>query len=238
MTKSTTKTNARTQLLDFVVASGWKLDETKTTLAPGWNSWNSNPEHVQHPHCFVKAAAHGGVWQIKLDYTNRSSYNGGYDNILRVVEVRHIFDGSEVALFPYNWNAPERSGWIQAAKLENSDKAKYVSTSWLWNVTYGPTGSATLRQRAEMLIANPDLVIWLAAEAKHQQAVLLAEHQAARQADIEARQRPMPEGWAELKKAAYAVERADGKSDVDQILNDLQVALLVVVANRAPQVVI
>lgn len=213
MTKSTT--NARTQLLDFVVASGWKLDETETIPLPRWSNkpGESQDDRIQHPHAFVKAAAHGGVWKIKLDYRNRSSYSGGFDNILRGVEVRHIFDGSEVALFPYDWNASERSGYIHAAKLQNSDKAKYVSTSWLWNVTYGPTGSATLRQRAEMLIANPDLVIWLAAEAKHQDAVRAAERLAARRADTEARQRPMPEGWDELVKAARAVTSADGKSD-------------------------
>ena len=209
MTKSTT--NARTQLLDFVVASGWKLDETENTVA-NRSVWGT-PERIQHPHAFVKAAAHGGVWKIKLDYRNRSSYSGGFDNVLRGVEVRHIFDGSEVALFPYNWNAPKGSGYIHAAKLANSDKAKHLATSWIWNVTYGPTGSATLRQRAEMLIANPDLVIWLASEAKHQDAVRSAERLAARRADTEARNRPMPEGWAELAKAARAVFYADGKSD-------------------------
>lgn len=237
----TTKTNARTEFLAFVTDHGWELDPDETIYTG--SSWTRQDqrlpaEYKQNPFAFRRPAKHGGTWKIELDYTDRSSSDYGYrrstDNRLRKVEVRYFdAEGTEVRLFTTGRHfSMER---IHPVLLTNTDVSTWQSTSWIWKVTYGPTGTATLRKRAEMLVADPDLVIWLAAEAQALDHQKFLEREAARRADIEARRRPLPEGWDALKRAAVAVERADGKTDVLAVLDSLRAALEAVEATEIVQ---
>jgi hypothetical protein len=207
----TTKTNARTEILAFVAAKGWELDTTATINWRG--GWGSASKTVQDPFAFRKVAADGGTWQAKLDFKVKDdgywSSGNRTDNRLRGIELRKFAaDGTEV-------NLPLRDrllhGTPVALRLINSDVARYVSTSWLWEVT-GEAGTS-IRKRAEKLFADPDLVVWLANEAEWNYDEANRRAWALRRQEQELRDRPLPEGWSTLSKAAQAIVNADGKSD-------------------------
>ncbi|AON96821.1 hypothetical protein BI081_gp070 [Mycobacterium phage Tonenili] len=205
---------ARANFLQTVRVYGWEPDPRQTVT----RSW-SNRERVQDPHAFTKPAAHGGTWHIYLDYRNRSSYHQNYDDTLRKVEVRHRDAEGEM---------DERS------TLDRPDTFRTFIA--LWEATADPAkkNGGTLRDRATLLVADVDLVMWLAAEITHKHALEMKAESDRREQDRRERDRPLPltpegqKSWWEVKRSLYDaadhIYKSDGKSDL---------AALIVAARRA-----
>jgi hypothetical protein len=205
---------ANTKFVAYIAANGWTLDPTATILK---NHFGSHADRVQDPHVFVRPAAHGGFWRIKLDYSAPSYSRTGFRRLQEV----HVY------YVPVLGENPPRR---RAATLKRP--GKYGSFNPLW-VALDTTGQQSLRKRAERLVANPDLAMWLSFQAKHDENVREAEWVEQRRRDRELRNRPLPVTvdeieWAKLKyaaaRAASAVERADGRSDLPALVAALRAA--------------
>lgn len=215
---ATTKTGARAQFLALVEAQGWAPDPAQTVARKRWDS-----ERIQDPHAFTHPAAHGGQWEIKLDYVNDTGYTRGYDDRLRRVEVSYRdADGIK-----------SHDSW-----QPNAGTLKKPSTYDRHNGLYEALGPGTLRERAQRLVTDPDLAIWLAAESEHADQQAREAKYATERADRLAREQPLPvtvsqgdynsEWWKlsfALKSAAEAVYGADGTSDLPTLIAATQAAL-------------
>jgi len=235
-------------LVSAVVKLGWNLDssETLNDYYGGWGrpdfselpAAEQNQYLSQHPFIFVKPAADGGTWQLELDYQSRERYSQ-FNKTLQAAKLRHFAaDGTETVIpgfstveytFGGKGNYPGRSDSnIGAAWLKHPGIARGRSTNWLWEATRDEDGSYNLREQVIKLATNPELVLWRAAEKLHNQQVRLAEQQAEKKADREARQRPLAPSWKQLRRAAYAIVTADGKSDAVALLDALKAAVAIV----------
>lgn len=199
---------ARANFLQTVRVYGWEPDPRQTVT----RSW-SNRERVQDPHAFTKPAAHGGTWHIYLDYRNRSSYHQNYDDTLRRVEVRHRDAEGEVTL--------------QRTLVRPDSFRTFIA---LWEATADPAkkNGGTLRDRATLLVADVDLVAWLAEEVQHRIELQDRAERERREQDRRERARPLPltpegqQDWwrrkSEFKDAASKIWDADGKSDLAELI--------------------
>lgn len=186
---TTTKTNAREQLIAFVLSQGWELDPTKTVWSDyksyGWGHADG-AVRVQDPHAFIKPAANGwGTWRLELDYKRADSFYKT-DNRLRHVYIELTdAEGKRVAIGAQDYNTR-----VALA----ADWSTYYTSSFVYQLgaaTCGPTGNNTLRQRAEIIAANPDLVLWLAEEGRIEHALRVAEQRRQREEEAKARKRPL-----------------------------------------------
>lgn len=213
-----TKTNAREQLITFVLDHGWELDPARKT----WNNRDlrnyRDRELIQHPTAFRRPAHDGLFWSLELDYTVKSDYyklDGTRLNraILKLVnaegELTQI--GDKV-----------RNLSVVEIDPKYADSWRTLN-SLVWQVTYGPTGTATLRQRAEMVALDPALVVWLAVESGIVKEQQVAAARREREEQIKLRRRPLPitvdaDTWAELRselsRASFALSSADGLTDL------------------------
>ncbi|QAY14000.1 hypothetical protein SEA_COLT_52 [Mycobacterium phage Colt] len=199
---------ARANFLQTVRVHGWEPDPRQTVT----RNW-SDRERVQDPHAFTKPAAHGGTWHIYLDYRNRSSYHQNYDDTLRKVEVRHRDAEGEVTL--------QRT-------LVRPDS--YYTSVPLWTATDDPAkpNGGSLREHATLLVADVDLVMWLAEEVQHKFELQDRAERERRKQDRRERARPLPltpegqQDWrrrkSEFKDAASKIWDADGKSDLAELI--------------------
>lgn len=230
--------NARTKFVQFVKDNGWVLDPGKTYTTR--SDWGRHKEEttVQNPHAFKKDAAHGGVWMIELDYSENGGYRRSTGNTLRGVAISYRAAPGEPELDPFDGD--EARSYRRASnvlrKPGNYDRVKYV-----WDGLENADDAAkdaTMRERAEKLVRNPDLAIWLIAKTKYESEVRAANARAAAEADRLARAQPMPvlvttAGWnsdwkqrtRELQEAATALYKADGKSDLPRLVADAYLAL-------------
>jgi len=216
-------TGARAKMVQDLLDNGWTYDPARTWAAKKWRSGlPMSEERVQNPYAFRKPAAHGGWWHVELDYRVRSNYHhSSFDERLRCVEVWHTPDGED---------ALRHSARPNIGRL--TKPSKWDSYNGLYEIF---DAGMPLAKRAHALVTNPDLVIWLAREAKHNHNVRIAEAVQRRLADREARNR-LPEGvgveesvWHDarraVRKAATEVFDIDGKSDVVSAILALRKAL-------------
>ena len=214
--------NAREKFIALVKSNGWVLDPTSTV----WSRYSAEGKK-QDPWSYVRLAADGtGKWRIKLDY----SVKGGYEstgNLLQSVELHYVPGTVE---FDEN-GEPKEATRRRIDILTNSDRSKWSGTSYLWEALADDDRDLSLRQRAELLVKNPDLAAWLALEAKYQADERLHEDILRRREDRELRERPLPitvdaEEWWKLTyplaRVAKAIKDADGKSDLPALLEELR----------------
>lgn len=239
-----TATKART-IHDVALDNGWTLDPTQTVdtfrgYGYRWHEMSAEEKASyikQDPNSFERPAADGGTWKVRFEF------NEGRGHVLRAAHLRYFdADGVERVIgsddykfalsgTSYAYYDPEtdsRNGnWpgnpnsnIGAAVLANPNRYSGLSTSWLWEVTRNQTDDGPLRKSAALLLANPDLLVWLAAEAQYQAEVHWAAERAEK-ARIKALKDKLPEGWLELRQAARAIVNAHGLDDHQALIDAL-----------------
>lgn len=236
MTTTATKTNAREQLIAFVLDRGWELDPTKTKwsdrVLDGRNyAAAADRVRVQDPHRFRRADGEGGFWALELDFSAASDFRKT-TNRLRRAHLRHEnAEGVLVNVGPRNFH--------NQITVENRDSWSR-SINWaVWNVTEGVTGTNSLRQRVELIAVDPALVIWLASERIIERERQSREEDARRRALLTARKRPLAVTVPQddfrhlvrlLDNAVGVLRRADGTTDLTQAVVDAHIALAAVSA--------
>lgn len=248
-----TKQDAREKFLQIVRENGWKPDTT-ATVATSSRRLGSRDERAQDPHAFIKNAADGGTWRIDLDYSVssgsgyfRSTRNG---STLRRLTLRYLPVGSSTETLD---DGRVRLPYIDP--LTNDDHSQLSRWSRHDNVLFQPSDHnkpsalyealdregakpLTLRQRAELVVKDPDTAAWLAAEQRYNNDIAERKRRDAARLDEQLRARPLPvtvstEGYAsewrkltwKLESAAKALDRADGKSDLPQLVAEAHHAL-------------
>jgi hypothetical protein len=220
---TTTKTGTRALMVAFVKANGWELDTEATTQMVGGG-------RRQNPHNFVRPATDGGKWKMHLDYAVNQGYRLRYDNRLREVvltytAVHHPAEGA-----PRFKNRP-RDTWT----LRNPNGFNRTGP-WLWQALEDENTDKplTLRARAELLVKDPELAVWLAAVAKYGHSVEVQADRVRYEEDRRLRARPLPitvepyvfrQMTSRLESAAERLHRADGMSHLPTLLGNLQDAL-------------
>lgn len=176
-----TKTNAREQLIAFTFDQGWELDPIKTVRA---NDSIYTTERIQNPFAFRKADGLGGFWTIELDYRTQADWRKT-DNRLRSLRLAHVdADGVLQVLGSRKYNLTVELNPMY------SDSWRTLNNQ-VWYVTDGITGTNTLRQRAELVIADPALVLWLAEENNHKRNLQIAAERKRAADEAAARKRPL-----------------------------------------------
>lgn len=226
---------------EFAVAQGWVLDPTKTINT--WNGWgrpSNEADYIkQDPNAFTKPAADGGTWKAQLKFND-----GG--KVLRAVELRY-FDTAGVervigdparptitSLSRTSWARPgEKGNWpendlcartnIGSAILANPARYSGLNESWLWEAARATTNDGPLRKQAEVLLADVELLVWLAAEMQFVTETRWAAEraEAKRIAELKAQE---PEGWGALRRAARDVINAHGLNDHRALIEALVAA--------------
>lgn len=240
---TTTKTTVREQLLDFVLSQGWEPDPDKTV----WSAYSAygyghsaDAVRIQDPHAFRKPAANGGTWHLELDYNVKSEFHKT-DNRLRHVYIELTdAEGRRVSIGAQKHNT---------RVALTTDWSTYYTSSFVYQLgvaTSGPTGQNTLRQRAQIIVANPELVLWLAEEGRVNYELRRAEERRRREEETKLRKRPLditvePIEWkslaSKLDDAARTVRLADGLTDLPQAVADLETAVAALKA-ALPQAVL
>jgi hypothetical protein len=229
-------TDSQQKMVDIAINKDWELDTTAIRNTYGYGIDRLEDEDrrrqylSQHPFVFVRPADDGtGTWQIELDYVSREYSNYGnrsFNKALLGAKITFINpDGTgrvyDDALSGYaDYNRGK-------AVLQKQSTAGWASTNWITRVLT-EAGASTLRAQVELLLEDPALVLWLAAEAMYEatEAESAARRERERQEALKAR--PLPEGWSELKSAARAVANADGISDTAALLVALKAAVAAV----------
>ena len=228
---TTTKTTVREQLLDFVRAQGWEPDPDKTV----WSAYNAyryghsaDAVRIQDPHAFRKPAANGGTWHLELDYNVKSEFHKT-DNRLRHVYIELTdAEGKRVSIGAQKHNT---------RVALTTDWSTYYTSSFVYQLgvaTSGPTGQNTLRQRAQIIVANPELVLWLAEEGRVNYELRVAEERRRREEETKARKRPLDitierSEWdtltSALRNAAVALNGAHGLTPLAEKIADAEQAI-------------
>lgn len=226
-------------LVDYAVAHGWSLDITAIRNTYGYGLDRHEDEAHrrsflrQHPFVFTRPGIDGGTWRVELDYVSReySNYgNRGLTKTLKAARLTYTGDDGTVNTFDSKLSGyATRTGSKENTEivLQPTSTASYSHTNWVWEAALEGEGY-TLRERVQVLLANPDAVVLRAALKMHDSE---ARQRAARDeqlADREARRRPLTPSWSTLKAAAKAVADSDGKSDPVALLAALKAAVAVV----------
>jgi hypothetical protein len=237
-----TKSDPRTALLDFAAAKGWVQDPSAYRKVGGYTK-----TIAQNPNVLLRSATHGGVWRVHFDFPVQRGYSHTSEGKnLKEITLTYVAPDAEVIEKTFS---TDDSGGTFVAKIPVGKMAwtlrrprKYgMGTSWLYEGTYdenkGDSGN-TLAARAKRLLENPDLVVWVAAQAKFEDEVRQAFAHAARQTDKAERARALPvtvdqdgynSEWNKLaraaKDAAKAVAEADGKSNLPALVAALEAAV-------------
>jgi hypothetical protein len=175
-----TKTNPREQMLALVKQHGWVLNPEKKIPAGRFSR-----ERIQDPHAFARPAVGGGTWSLRLDYSSRGDFSISFGGVLRSVDLQHVPPDGFTETDDYY----ARQRTVRTLKRPSPNYDRFVS---LWVVTANGDPDRPLRQRAELIIENPDLVAWLAAEAEHNHTLKVQAEEKARQHDAAMRRRPLP----------------------------------------------
>lgn len=232
-----TKTNAREQLIAFTIAQGWELDPNQTMWSDYGRVISPDRTRIQNPHAFRKADGVGGFWTIELDYSVQAEW-GKTDNRLRSLRLAHVnAEGGLQALGSRHYN------------LSVNLDPKYADSwrtlnSQVWQVTHGVTGSNTLRQRAELVIVDPALVLWLAEEANYQRTLEIEAERKRTAERTAARKRPLAITIElaefrtlahELSSATSELRTADGLTDLPAAVAKAEAAIAAIRAALATQ---
>lgn len=216
----TREKNAREQLIEYAENHGWLLDLNATRHR---HTWKRDTEE-QDPNRFVRTAAHGGEWCILLDYEVMGEPDAykphrSWDNTLRAIAIWHS-----------SW-VDEKGIVFPRFELRNYLQFN-APRSALWDVTNHPDGKVKpLRKRAEDLLRDPDLAVWLVLEDQNSAAEAERRRKAEWEADRRARRRPLPitiskDLWRrELQKLARAANElinADGLTDLHELVKTVE----------------
>lgn len=217
-----TKTNAREQLINFVLAHGWELDPTKATRG-------RDIAIIQDPHAFRKPAANGGYWQMELDYNIASSFYQT-DNRLRQITIQLRDADNKLDAIGAGRS---RTAWVRLDSRSGENYGSSLSYQ-LYVVTSGISDTTTLKQRAEVIAVNPDLVMWLAEEGRVNYELRQAELKRKREEEMRLRRRPLDitisrEDWDkatdQLYTAAIKLNGAHGLTDLHAHVEAAETAL-------------
>jgi hypothetical protein len=226
---TTTKTGTRDLMVEFVKANGWELDTEATTQMVGGG-------RRQNPHNFVRPATDGGKWKMHLDYAVNQGYRLRYDNRLREVVLTYIPAG-ELDRMDRTWR-PQYTWTLKNPNGFSSWKfgLQHGLGQWLWQALEDENTDKplTLRARAELLVKDPDLAVWLAAVANYDHSVEVQAHKVRHEEERQLRARPLPitvepyvfrQMTSRLESAAERLHRADGLSDLPTLLGNVRDAL-------------
>jgi len=205
--------NKREQFIEYVFSNGWTLDPTATIT-----TWR-NRETKQNPVAFVRTSPTGEDWHLILGYPVDGNPNDRADNTLRGLTLwRQVGDRKD----RYRLEAPGSYG-----------------SSRLWDVTGEGLAPGwrekALRPRAERLVADPDLSVWLYAEQRWIDDEAHRVATAKREAEYALRKRPLQNVtvtrtvWDarayEVQEAARKLYRADGSSDILKLMASLRATM-------------
>lgn len=208
--------NKREQMLAYVHNHGWVLD-TSATIS------KRRGEMVQDPLAFVRPAADGGTWHLSLDYQVADSWTYRTDNILRGLTLRH------------SSTMGETRGRQRKYELLNTGQKDY-DPHGLWEVTGRNTEGlnmvdAQLRRRAERVIADPDLVVWLSEEKRYADVERMREAERARKERWEKRRARNAALTVDndefislarqIRDVLYPLTSVDGETDVAAAIAEL-----------------
>ena len=234
---TTTKTNAREQLIAFVLDHGWELDPNRTIWARP--RVTSDRERIQDPHAFRHPAANGNFWSLQLDYQRRDRYQGETDNRLRGATIQLVnAEGKILGIGEHSYH--------NHIRLDAQTDGYYGSTLayHFWAVTTRQDAAVTtLRDRVQTFAVNPDLVAWLAEESRVQREVRLAEQKRQRERELKARRQPLKitvpqQDWEvltdRLRRAAVTLDGAHGLTDLPATVAQAEQALAAIKAVLAP----
>lgn len=225
-----TKTNAREALIAFVLAHGWELDPTRKAWDRRDIWFNGERKQIQHPTAFRRPAHDGLFWSLELDYTVKSDYSKLNGTRLSQIILK-LVDG-EGTLHKIGPNSYDLSIEIDP-KYANSYR---TLNSNAWSVTHGIYDHATLKQRAEVIAADPALVVWLALERRAERDREIAAERRRREQDAKLRKRPLEitlpvEDWRavalELSQTAHTLRSADGLTDLPAAIARAEQAIAV-----------
>jgi hypothetical protein len=219
-------TNAREQLIDFVIARGWELDPTKTIR----ENWGGSHERIQDPHRFRRPDSVGGFWELELDFTRAADFRKTTNRLRRAYLQRSSVGGLLVQVGSRSYDT--------RITLENVDR-RYGEgiDNAVWNATEGEESPTSLRQRVQTVASDPALVVWLAEEYRYTR----AQEAAARHRELDrlakARKQPLAVTVPQddfrrlvlaLDQAVGVLRRADGTTDLPKAVVDAQLALAAV----------
>jgi hypothetical protein len=241
------KPNARTKFIDFVKEQGWELDPDKQLTSTRGFGKDRTEVKRQDPYAFRKAAAHGGTWMIKLDYTESGGYSyATTGNTLRRLMVTYRAGAGEPTMDPITNEEIEQSYVRYNHTITLRKPGNYDPFNAFWEaLEHGDDAAkdATLKERAEKIVRNPDLAVWLAAAARFEHKEAIKRSREAARIDRELRSRPMPvlvttdgynSDWKQLtralQEAATDLNKADGKSDLPRLVAEAYVALNAITA--------
>ena len=224
----------REKFLKLVADNGWTPDPY-SWVSVGWGTSENNP------FAFTRLAEDGGTWRILLDYTPLG-YNYSIDGRLRGVTVEYISAGT-MPEESSNGNLVRKGKGVGTLRRPG----KYTNFNPLWETLEGDT----VVNKAKKIVVNPDLAVWLTAEAQylHDEQVRQANEDARRQQEQE--EQPLPitvgegdHGWRSpwhnlarnLSSAIGKVTDANGSSDLPQLIADAQLALNKVIEVLTPEV--
>jgi len=212
--------------LALVAASGWILDPDVTWNRSGYLRHRESDQE-QNPYAFMKPGPDGGTWHLYLNYVKKQTGWSSY---------RYVGDTLREATFSFTSADGEK--WTKTT-LKNTDNLTHgvYNQRIVWQALreYKPNGnSESLTEVAAKLIKDPTTAIWLTFQAQHDDQVRRASERAAEREDERARKQPLPivipEGtgyqgqWRQLtwnlKAATDAIHKADGKSDLPQLVTD------------------
>lgn len=216
---------ARQRMLELLEANGWTLDPAETVYTSRYSR-----ETRPNPHAFFKPATHGGTWHIKLDYTNRANtWSTSIDDTLRRVDVNYCNAEGDPDPSPL-WSSRGNIGALKRPSTAYND----------YNDLYEALGDGTLSKRAERLVKDPDLGVWLTKETEHARKIVEVRLNAerSRQERLAAQPLEITVGngahdynspyavlVSKLTIAADRIKKADGRSDLPKLLADARVAL-------------
>lgn len=224
--------SARERMLGILKEHGWTQDESRTYRVGYRRSYRGpdNREVRVHPGHWVKPAIDGGTWKLYLNYEVPGSYSTRFDNRLRDAQLTYQPADPEAKKRYWRLSTPTRSRYYQPLPEP------------LYAVLGGGNETASLRERVELLVRNPELAVWLAMEEQHTRKLEAEKRVEQMRRDREERARPLPitvehdpetaswksTPWRELtnraERAAKAVAGADGKSDLYALVDELEAA--------------
>ena len=218
--------NLREYFLDYIARRGWLLDPDAQIPV---KRFTPEAGTKQDPLAFIRFADDGvNTWHARLDYVSRDqgNWNGKTDNTLRGVTI---------------WLAgPDGAKIGRSETLETPKRGSYASPNYLWNVI-DRDGQMSLRKRAERLMSNPELTMWLLAEDRHRRELERIELTKKQERAARLR-RKAPKGvtvdkedWdkltSELYYAASALRRTSGTTpDLSKLWTDVVTAMSAVSA--------
>ena len=226
------KLNAREQLVAFIIDKGWELDPNSTVRDQSSAEAMREQRRIQNPNVFRKADGQGGFYRAVLDYQSRSDWTTE-DTRLRAVSLTQLTaDNTRRVIGSKSYN--------NSVELDPRYADSYRSLSQqVWRITSGILSSVSLKQRAEVLLADPALVLWLAEEKSYQRELEIKAENKRRAEESKARKRPLKVNVgqdefkslvSDLENAVWKLRRADGLTDLPAAVAGAVAALAPVVA--------